>query len=51
MNKVISRQIFRTGGIAVPTRLSLREDNGLLVPENYEGDYVIKPVNEGSALG
>ena len=51
MNKVISRQLFRTGGIAVPTRLSLREDNGLLMPENYESDYVIKPINEGSSFG
>ncbi len=51
MNKVISRQLFRTGGIAVPPRLALNEDNGVLTPENYEGDYVVKPVNEGSSFG
>ena len=31
MNKVMSRQLFRVGGIAVPTRLSLQEDNGVLI--------------------
>ena len=51
MNKVISRQIFKTGGIAVPMRLVLNEDNGILSPENYDGDYVVKPVNEGSSFG
>ena len=51
MNKVMSRQLFRTGGIAVPTRLSLQEDNGVLIPQNYEGAYVVKPINEGSSFG
>ena len=51
MNKVLSRQLFRTAGIAVPLRLSLNEDNGTLQPENYDGDYVVKPVNEGSSFG
>ena len=51
MNKVLSRQLFRTAGIAVPLRLSLNEDNGTLQPVNYEGDYVVKPVNEGSSFG
>ena len=51
MNKVISRQLFKTAGIAVPLRLSLDEDNGTLTPQNYEGDYVVKPVNEGSSFG
>ena len=37
--------------MAVPPRLALNEDNGLLSPENYEGDYVVKPVNEGSSFG
>ena len=51
MNKVMSRQLFRVGGIAVPTRLSLQEDNGVLIPQNYEGAYVVKPINEGSSFG
>ncbi|MGC6518352.1 MAG: D-alanine--D-alanine ligase [Candidatus Puniceispirillaceae bacterium] len=51
MNKVISRQLFRTAGIAVPQRLTLNEDNGLLQVQDYDGDYVVKPVNEGSSFG
>ena len=51
MNKVISRQLFKTAGIAVPMRLSLNEDNGTLSPQNYDGDYVVKPINDGSSNG
>lgn len=51
MDKVASRLIFQSGGIAVPKRLSLIEDGPLLRPQDYNGDYVVKPVNEGSSFG
>ena len=51
MDKVASRLIFQSGGIAVPKRLSLQEDGQFIKPQDHEGAYVIKPVNEGSSFG
>ena len=51
MDKVASRLLFQSGGIAVPLRLSLQEDGQFIKPIDYEGSYVIKPVNEGSSFG
>ena len=51
MDKVASRLIFQSGGIAVPKRLSLQEDGQFIKPLDHEGAYVLKPVNEGSSFG
>jgi len=51
MDKVASRLIFQSGGIAVPQRLSLQEDGQFIKAIDFEDDYVIKPVNEGSSFG
>ena len=51
MDKVLSRQLFQAHGISVPPRLSLQDDGTSVSPQDYDGDYVIKPTNEGSSVG
>ena len=51
MDKLITRQLVADAGISVPPLLSLTEKDGRLMPADFEGAYVIKPVNDGSSVG
>ena len=50
MDKISSRLIFASIGIAVPPLLAL-EQNSHVYPSDYTGDHVIKPRNDGSSFG
>jgi D-alanine-D-alanine ligase len=50
MDKISSRLIFASIGIAVPPLLEL-EQNSHVYPSDYTGAHVIKPRNDGSSFG
>jgi D-alanine-D-alanine ligase len=50
MDKISSRLIFASIGIAVPPLLAL-EQNSHVYPSDYTGAHVIKPRNDGSSFG
>ena len=50
MDKISSRLIFTSIGIAVPPLLAL-EQNSHVYPSDYTGAHVIKPRNDGSSFG
>ena len=50
MDKISSRLIFASIGIAVPPLLAL-EQNSHVYPSDYTGAHVIKPRNDGSSVG
>ena len=50
MDKISSRLIFASIGIAVPPLLAL-EQNSHVYPSDYTGANVIKPRNDGSSFG
>ncbi len=50
MDKISSRLLFASIGIAVPPLLVL-EQNSHVYPSDYTGDHVIKPRNDGSSFG
>lgn len=50
MDKISSRLIFASIGIAVPPLLAL-EQNSHAYPSDYTGAHVIKPRNDGSSFG
>jgi D-alanine-D-alanine ligase len=50
MDKISSRLIFASVGIAVPTLLQLEQDSHVY-PADYTGAHVIKPRNDGSSVG
>lgn len=50
MDKISSRLIFSSVGIAIPPLLLLTEDSHVY-PTNYTGAHVIKPRNDGSSVG
>ena len=50
MDKISSRLIFASVGIAVPKLLQL-EQNSHVYPADYTGAHVIKPRNDGSSVG
>ena len=50
MDKISSRLIFASLGIAVPSLLQL-EQNSHVYPADYTGAHVIKPRNDGSSFG
>ena len=50
MDKLTSKIIFNSININTPNTLSL-ENKSLLKPKNYNGNYVLKPKNEGSSFG
>jgi len=50
MDKIVSRLIFTSVGIAVPPLLRLEEDSHVY-PADYTGEHVIKPRNDGSSVG
>ncbi|NBX07436.1 MAG: D-alanine--D-alanine ligase [Proteobacteria bacterium] len=50
MDKISSRLIFASVGIAVPTLLQLEQDSNIY-PADYTGAHVIKPRNDGSSVG
>ncbi len=50
MDKLVSRLIFTSVGIAVPPLLTIEEDSHVY-PSDYTGDHVIKPRNDGSSVG
>ena len=50
MNKYLSKSIFLNNSIEVPKgRIFINEN--LIVPEEFERPYIIKPINEGSSVG
>ena len=51
MDKLITRQLVSDAGISVPPLLTLNEKDGRLVPADFTGSHVIKPVNDGSSVG
>ena len=50
MDKISSRLIFASVGIAVPALLQLEQDSHVY-PADYTGAHVIKPRNDGSSVG
>ena len=50
MDKISSRLIFASVGIAVPALLQLEQDSHVY-PTDYTGAHVIKPRNDGSSVG
>ncbi len=50
MDKISSRLIFASIGIAVPPLLALEQDSHVY-PSDYTGAHVIKPRNDGSSFG
>ena len=50
MDKISSRLIFASVGIAVPMLLQLEQDSHVY-PADYIGAHVIKPRNDGSSVG
>lgn len=50
MDKISSRLIFASVGIAVPPLLALEQDSHVY-PADYTGAHVIKPRNDGSSFG